>query len=156
MNDGLLFSLLQYRSEPGRRALVVITDGIDEHSRSRREQATEFAERLGLPIYFIQLDPSRLRYEKGNLAGVGIARPRLRRISRQTGGRLFTIELSPDASAWAPHVQAAFDRIGQDLCHQHVLTWHSNARSGSAITPRVRVTRRGLRLRSAVPLEGIE
>lgn len=156
VNDGLLFSLLQYRSEPGRRALVVITDGIDEHSRSRREQATDFAERLGLPIYFIQLDPSGLRYENLRLAAVGIARPRLRRISRQTGGRLFTIELSPDASAWAPKVQTAFDQIGEDLSHQHVLTWYSNAPSGSAIVPNVRVTRRGLKLRSAVPLDGIE
>ena len=28
LNDGTLFSLLQYRSQPGRRALVVVTDGI--------------------------------------------------------------------------------------------------------------------------------
>ncbi|MDE2977508.1 MAG: VWA domain-containing protein, partial [Acidobacteriota bacterium] len=39
LNDGLLFSLLQYGSEPGRRALVVITDGADQHSRSNPEQS---------------------------------------------------------------------------------------------------------------------
>lgn len=156
VNDGLLFSLLQFRNEPGRRALVVITDGVDEHSRSRRDQATEFAERLGLPIYFILLDPSRLRSPYGTLASVGIARSRLGRISRHTGGRLFTIELSPYTAAWTPQVQAAFDRIAEDLRHQHVLTWYSDASSDSASAPRVRVTRRGLRLRSAVPLTGIE
>ncbi len=156
LNDGLLFSLLQYRNEPGRRALVVITDGIDKHSRSRREQATEFAERLGLPIYFIQLDPSGLRFESGSLAAIGIARPRLRRISRRTGGRLFTIELSPDTAAWTEELRAAFDRIEEDLRHQHVLTWYSDASSDSASVPKVRVTRRGLTLRSAVPLEAIE
>lgn len=156
VNDGLLFSLLQFRNEPGRRALVVITDGNDEHSRSRREQATEFAERLGLPIYFILLDPSRLRSPYGTLASVGIARSRLRRISRHTGGRLFTIELSSYAAAWTPQVQAAFDQIGEDLRHQHVLTWYSDASSDSASIPKVRVTRRGLRLRSAVPLVGID
>ena len=56
LNDALLFSLLQYGREPGRRALVVVTDGIDQHSRSKPEQSSDFAERLGLPIYFIELD----------------------------------------------------------------------------------------------------
>lgn len=156
VNDGLLFSLLQFRNEPGRRALVVITDGNDEHSRSRREQATEFAERLGLPIYFILLDPSRLRSPYGTLASVGVARSRLRRISRHTGGRLFTIELSPYTAAWTPQIQAAFDQIGEDLRHQHVLTWYSDASSESASAPKVRIKRRSFKLRSAVPLVGIE
>lgn len=156
VNDGLLFSLLQFRNEPGRRALIVITDGNDEHSRSRREQATEFAERLGLPIYFILLDPSRLRSPHGTLASVGIARSRLGRISRHTGGRLFTIELSPYTAAWTPQVQAAFDQIGEDLRHQHVLTWYSDASSDSASAPKVRIKRRSFKLRSAVPLVGIE
>ena len=156
VNDGLLFSLLQFRKEPGRRALVMITDGVDEHSRSRRDQATEFAERLGLPIYFIQLDPSGLRLETASSAAIEVGRSRLRRITRKTGGRLFPIELSPDLSAWTAMVRAAFDQIGEDLSHQHVLTWYSDASSDSASAPRVRVTRRGLTLRSAVPLDGIQ
>lgn len=63
INDGILFSLLQYGREPGRRALVVVTDGDDEHSRSRPEQSADYAARLGLPIYFIELDPTATRTE---------------------------------------------------------------------------------------------
>ena len=85
LSDGLLFSLLQYRSEPGRRALVVITDGVDENSRSRPEQSSEFAERLGLPIYFIELDNSRAG--TSGAAAVRRNRERLRRIAEETGGR---------------------------------------------------------------------
>lgn len=45
LNDGILFSLLQYGREPGRRALVVITDGVDRRSRSTPKQSADFAGR---------------------------------------------------------------------------------------------------------------
>lgn len=165
LNDGLLFSLLQYRGEPGRRALVVVTDGIDLISRSRPEQSADFAERLGLPIYFIELD----NQVQAEIQGGGLARRmsdatlhrekarrRLRRISQQTGGRLFHIELSGGVVPWTERIEHVFDRIENDLRHQHVLTWYSDLPIGTAIEPDVRVRRRGLKLRSAVPLEAIE
>ena len=165
LNDGLLFSLLQYGNEPGRRALVVVTDGLDRISRSRPEQSTEFAERLGLPIYFIELD----NQVHAEIRGGGLARRmsdatvyrqqarrRLRRISQQTGGRLFHIRLSGHAVPWTERIEQVFDRIEDDLRHQHVLTYYSNQPMGSPVEPEIKVTRRGLKLRSAVPLEAIE
>ncbi len=165
LNDGLLFSLLQYGNEPGRRALVVVTDGLDRISRSRPEQSTDYAERLGLPIYFIELD----NQVHAEIRGVGLARRmsdaslhrekarrRLRRISQQTGGRLFRIRLSGAAVTWTERIEQVFDRIEDDLRHQHVLAYYSNQPMGTAVEPDVKVTRRGLKLRSAVPLEAIE
>ena len=165
LNDGLLFSLLQYRREPGRRALVVVTDGADQHSRSRPEQSADLAERLGLPIYFIELDASIP--ETGNSSGVVAfnaipskqrqrARKRLSRISEQTGGRLFHIELYATTPRWTDRIKQVFDQIEEDLQHQHVLTYYSDQRPGTPVEPEIRVTRRGLSLRSAVPLLGIE
>ncbi len=154
LNDGLLFSLLQYRSEPGRRALVVITDGADQHSRSRPEQSSDFAERLGLPIYFIELDNSRAG--TSDAAARRRNRERLRRIAEETGGRLFHLELHGGTRWWAEPIEQVFEQIEEDLRHQHVLTYYTDQPHGAPVEPEIRVTRRGLKRRSAVPLPGIE
>ena len=165
LNDGLLFSLLQYRDEPGRRALVVITDGADQHSRSLPEQSTDFAERLGLPIYFIELDNSiNPVIRAGGLSGRRShatlqrlnARKRLRRISQQTGGRLFHIGPSGAVKPRTKRIEQVFDRIEEDLRHQHVLIYYSERPPGTALEPEVRMIRRNLKLRSAVPLEAVD
>ncbi len=161
INDGILFSLLQYGREPGRRALVVVTDGDDEHSRSRPEQSADYAARLGLPIYFIELDPTVTRTETRDGRVVADysaplrrrkARKRLERISRQTGGRLFHITLASEDPSWTEQIEQVFHQIETDLRHQHVLTYYSDRPPGAAINPEVHLTRPGLRLQSAVPL----
>ncbi len=163
INDGLLFSLLQYGREPGRRALVVVTDGADEHSRSRPEQSADYAARLGLPIYFIELDPAVTWTERrgGRVitrypARQQKARKHLERISRQTGGRLFHVPLASDDPPWAERIEEVFHQIEEDLRHQHVLIYYSSRPPGASVEPEIKVTRRGLRLRSALPLDAIE
>ncbi len=152
LNDGILFSLLQYGREPGRRALVVVTDGFDQHSRTTPSQSADFAVRLGLPIYFIELD----RPNKRTRSRRRQHRKRLETISRQTGGRLFHVDVTDDTPPWTQRIQGVFKQIEDDLRHQHVLTYHTDQPSGAAIAPEVRVIRQGLQLRSAVPLEAIE
>lgn len=167
LNDGILFSLLQYRSEPGRRALVVVTDGVNEHSRSERNQSAALAERRGIPIYFIQLDRStrttrvrdsagRTHFRSSTTLAQRRARNRLKRISQRTGGRVFTVELLTGGPPVAERFQKVFDQIQEDLRHQHVLTYYTDHAQDAAIERKVRVTRRGLKLASAVPLEAIE
>lgn len=162
VNDGLLFSLLQYGREPGRRALVVITDGLDVHSRTRPGQSADYAQRLGLPIYFIELAQSEETYAVHDPFAWGARRAereasgRLRQISRRTGGRVFPVRLLDDDLPWAERIEQAFDQIEEDLRHQQVLTYYSDRPPGTRPKPEIRVTRRGLRLRSAVPLPGID
>ena len=163
LNDGLLFSLLQYDREPGRRALVVITDGADRHSRSRPRQSADFAEHLGLPIYFIELDPTvgqavtrfgdRLVDAGSEARQRQNMRNRFEWISQRTGGRLFHVRLSEDDPPWTDRIGLVFDRIEEDLRQQHVLTYYSGQPLGDPVEPEVRVVRRGLSLRSALPLE---
>ena len=156
LNDAILFSLLQYGREPGRRALVVVTDGVDRHSRSKPKQSSAFAERLGLPIYFIQLDRGTRRRSVSRAIERRQHLRRLRDMSRQTGGRLFDIDLSGDTPPWTERIERVFEQIEEDLRHQHVLTYYTDQRQGVATERSVRVTRRGLKLRSAVPVEAIE
>ena len=139
LSDGILYSLLQFGGEPGRRALVVITDGIDQQSRSRPGQSADLAERLGLPIYFIELDRAvakTLSREGGQIHVKRMLerrrnRKRLSLISQQTGGRLFQIELPSQGSGWTELIQQVFDRIERDLRHQHVLTYYTLIREYS-------------------------
>ena len=144
LNDGLLFSLLQFRREPGRRALVVVTDGDDQHSRSRAALVSDFAEWMGVPIYFIAVgwdEPPR-----------GL----VRKVSRRTGGRTFRIHPSLPRSALTAETQQVFRRINEDLRHQHILTYYSRLPAGEGVQPEVRSLRKGLALKSVLPLYGIE
>lgn len=161
LHDGLLFSLLQFRRESGRRALVVVTDGVDVDSRSRWQQAPDYAERLGIPIYFIELDRSaKPVIGTGSLAGRTSsaallreqARRRLRRISRHTGGRHFHVDLVANDIHWTHRVEGAFSQIEEDLRHHHVLTYYTEQPSGAPAEPEILLIRQGLKLRSAVPL----
>ena len=83
-------------------------------------------------------------------------RQRLRRIAEETGGRLFHLELHGGTRWWAEPIEQVFEQIEEDLRHQHVLTYYTDQPRGAPVEPEIRVTRRGLRLRSAVPLPGIE
>ena len=144
--DAILFSLLQYGETPGRRALVVVTDGFDSDSRSDPTRAIDFGKRLGVPVYVVAMrslgfGPTTM--EDANL------RNNMRLITGPTGGRLFQIE-SIDQMA------NVFDHIEDELRRQYVLTYYSQRPLGAAIEPEVRLTRRGLRVRSALPLDAIE
>ena len=144
--DAILFSLLQYGDAPGRRALVVVTDGFDSNSRSDPTRAIDFGKRLGVPVYVVAMrslgfGPTTM--EDANL------RNNMRLITGPTGGRLFQIE-SIDQMA------NVFDHIEEELRRQYVLTYYSERSFGSAVEPEVRATRRGLRVRSALPLDAIE
>jgi VWFA-related protein len=55
--DSILFSLLQFERQPGRRGLVVLTDGVDVHSHSDPKRVIEFGKKLGVPIYLLALEP---------------------------------------------------------------------------------------------------
>lgn len=144
--DAILFSLLQYGETPGRRALVVVTDGFDSNSRSDPTRAIDFGKRLGVPVYVVAMrsigfGPTTM--EDANL------RNSMRLITGPTGGRLFQIE-SIDQMA------NVFDHIEEELRSQYVLTYYSERPFGAAVEPEVRMTRRGLKVRSALPLEAIE
>jgi len=169
LNDGVLFSLVQYENEPGRRALIVVTDGMDIDSRSEPEQAAGFAERTGIPIYFIDLGRDRIALADGHTpdgesAGAGLMRTarsgdhvlRMERQAQQSGGRLFGIDPELPPPDFLDEVRQVFDQIREDLRRQHVLAYYSNRPVGAAIEPGVQVLRDGLTVKSVLPLDGVD
>ncbi|HVS66892.1 MAG TPA: VWA domain-containing protein [Thermoanaerobaculia bacterium] len=154
--DSILFSLLQYQGEPGRRALIVLTDGVDSASEADPERAIELGKRLGVPVYVIAM---RSPYESvgfpsgrpgfgqgGGFAAASTARNNLRLITDPTGGRLFQV-------GNVEQVHNAFAQIQDELRHQYVLTYYSERTPEQGPAPEVDVERKGVKVKTAIPLD---
>jgi VWFA-related protein len=78
------------KGEVGRKVLVLITDGVDQGSRMTRNQAVEAAQKADAVIYSIDYqDPSA--YGPFGFGGGG-GEGELRRMSDETGGRVFKVD----------------------------------------------------------------
>ncbi len=116
--DSIVFSMLQFGDEPGRRALVVLTDGLDFGSHSDPDQVVKFGEQLGIPVYvvaMVQRDVSRGR------AGIQGEAPihALKLLTDPTGGRLLRIGARGG-------LDRAFEQISDELRSQYLLTYYTD------------------------------
>ncbi len=83
------------RHEVGRKAMVLITDGVDTGSRYSKEKAIEAAQKADAIIYSIDYeDPSAYGRPFGTIVigGGGQGEGDLRRMSTETGGRVFKVD----------------------------------------------------------------
>jgi VWFA-related protein len=77
------------KGEVGRKVIVVITDGVDQGSRMTRNQAIEAAQKSDAVIYSIDYsDPSAY----GPFGGGGMGEGELRKMSDETGGRVYKVD----------------------------------------------------------------
>jgi Ca-activated chloride channel homolog len=93
---------------PRRKAIVLITDGYDEHSESKFEQTTETLRSNGITTYVIGF---------GGIAGISLKGEKLlARLADDTGGR-----------AWFPRDErqllAAYDAIATEVQHKYLITY---------------------------------
>lgn len=106
-----------------KRALLLITDGIENDSRATPDQAVEIARRVDVPIYTIgykiPLSEQFLRkYKRAEaLTSSGIVTS-LETFSRATGGRVFIVNRPEE-------LNAAFEEIRKELSHQYILGYTS-------------------------------
>jgi VWFA-related protein len=128
--DSLVFALQYFNGIKGQRALILLSDGQDEHSRFSFEDTLEFAQRAGVAIYSIGLDlPAKLRDAKRKLT----------KFADQTGGRAFFV----DSSAELP---AIYDAIQNELRSRYYLAYQSTntAPSEEFRTIEVKISQRDL------------
>lgn len=81
--DSIIFSLYYFNGIKGQRALILLSDGDDQHSRFEWEDAIEYARRAGVAIYSIGLTLGK----KG-----GNAKKKLVKLAEETGGRSFFVD----------------------------------------------------------------
>lgn len=106
----------------GRRALLVMTDGMDNDSSATEQDAIAAAVAAGVPVFTIGF---------GN-----VDEDVLERIATQTGGLFFLGASSADLSA-------ILARIGQTLGQQYVLSWTTNVVDGGSHSVTIGVNHQG-------------
>ncbi|HSF42540.1 MAG TPA: VWA domain-containing protein [Thermoanaerobaculia bacterium] len=133
--DSLIYSLYYLTGVKGQRAVLVLSDGLDQASDFRFEDALECARRAGLAVYSIGLDlPDGAR---------GEAARRLARLSAETGGRSFFVQGTQS-------LPAVYDEIERDLRSQYRIVYQSsNSKADEAFRAvRVDVGKAGLAART--------
>lgn len=108
---------------PQRRAVVLLTDGVDTGSRLTPAQVSQISGSIDVPVYVLAVvaavdDPREAPEGLAATATSGLGN-----FARGTGGELFT------ASAPA-HASVAARRIVDELRHQYVLAFAASASSG--------------------------
>ncbi len=138
--DSIVFSLLQFGEGPGRKALVVLTDGDDYQSRFGPARAIEDARKSGVPVYVIGLgDPRLLKkiYKQNDLDS----------ITGRTGGRAFF-------AAAPEELEATYAEIEAELRSQYFLTFYAPASELPTVV--VEVKRPGIGARTVVGARGVQ
>ncbi len=104
------------KSEVGRKAIVLITDGVDQGSRYTREKAIEAAQRSDSIIYSIYyVDYAAYGGRFGGM-GMGVTDGDLRKMSEETGGRVFKVDRNNS-------LQQIFDQLQQELRTQYAISY---------------------------------
>jgi VWFA-related protein len=103
------------KSEVGRKAIVVITDGVDTGSKISRDKSIEAAQKADAIIYSIYY-VDRAAYGGFGSFGGGGGEGELRRMSTETGGQVFPVSnrLTLDD---------IFREIQEEMRSQYVITY---------------------------------
>jgi VWFA-related protein len=123
--DATVFSLAQFENEPGRRALVLLTDGRDYGSRFSTRRCVQEARRLGVPLYVIVLNnlgylPNSWQPGKQQQKLLPVD-ANLQTLTMQTGGRLFNLAGTED-------LKNVYATINSELRSQYLLAFSTEER----------------------------
>ncbi|MFN0172761.1 MAG: VWA domain-containing protein [Bryobacteraceae bacterium] len=77
------------QSEVGRKAMILITDGVDQGSRLKLSEAIEAAQKANAIVYSIYYVDAAMYY-RGGFGGPSDSA--LKRMSEETGGRMFRVD----------------------------------------------------------------
>ncbi len=106
--DSLIELAPRLSALPGRRAIILITDGYDENSENNLDEALDAVKQAGATVYVVGI---------GGVAGISIKGQRaLREIATQTGGKLFL----PSREDELP---AVHELIASDIQHRYLITY---------------------------------
>jgi len=139
---GIVFSLVQLQGLPGRKALVVYSDGADEDADFSYRTCLQFARKVGVPIYVILSNNEIVRTGGKSLKVAGFL-DRLEKMTREVGGRVFLTRVDDDMGD-------VYQRIEEEIRSQYLIGYYSE-RSAADRWRKVEVDvpgRRGYRART--------
>ncbi len=138
---GIVYSLVQLQGLPGRKALIVYTDGADEDPDFPYRTCLRFARRVGVPIYAILANDEIYR-TGGKGLEVGAFLDRLERLLTAVGGRLYLARVSQDLGS-------IYQEIAAELRSQYLVAYYPRSAGGDTWREvRVKVAEPGLDART--------
>jgi VWFA-related protein len=131
--DSAIEMLYELQKQPGRHALVIFTDGVDQGSTFKLDHLVHYARYAGVPLYPIVKNRMLMKLMR---FGIGQLQARkLAGIARDTGATYFIISKESE-------LPSVYARLAQELRQQYQLdfysdasaadTWHSLAIKSSA------------------------
>jgi VWFA-related protein len=115
-------------NQSGRHVLILISDGVDTFSRKSIEDALQNAQQNDTAIYSISTNSILKNSTRDATNGTRA----LRRLSEETGGRIFQ-PLTTD------ELSANFKKIDEELRSQYALTYHPNNSTQSGAFHKIRI-----------------
>jgi Ca-activated chloride channel homolog len=127
--DAVIDTLRQMKTVSGRKALVLISSGIDTFSKATRQDLVTAVRACGTPVYVVDLGPELRKTADRSTFAVpyaGIdwtrAKDHLREIAQTSGGRLYSVASTFDLSG-------AYDDMMENLKVRYVITYKSSDRN---------------------------
>jgi len=139
---GIVYSLVQLQGAPGKKALIVYSDGADEDPDFSYRAARRFARVVGVPIYVILSNNEIVRTQGRGLNIRGFL-GRLRDLVDDVGGKVYFTRVGDN-------LEDVYAEIGEELRSQYVLGYYGEQDESAGwrkIT--VDVSQPGLRVRTA-------
>lgn len=132
--DSIVMALYQFRATPGKKALVILTDGKDNHSWADYETLRRYVRTSGVPVFFIGLDISFLE--------VGL-KSKMNELARDTGGEAFFVGSAKDLAA-------IYQKIETELRSQYFMSYTTESKKPESEyrTVEVRLRRPELRAKT--------
>jgi Ca-activated chloride channel family protein len=109
--DAIITGLYRFRAVPGRKALIIVTDGEDTVSKVSYEEMLRYVRAARVPIYFIGVGLGRLDF---GVTG------RLRSLAAETGGVAFFI-------GNASGLRATYEQLESELRSQYLLGYYTQS-----------------------------
>jgi len=115
--DTAIEMLYDLQKRPGRRALVVFTDGVDQGSTFKLDHLIHYARYAGVPLYPVIKNRMLMRAMR---FGIGYLQARkIANVARDTGATYFIIQRENE-------LPAVYSRIAQELRNQYQVDFYSD------------------------------
>ena len=127
--DALISTLRQMKTETGRKALVLISSGIDSFSKAKYEDVLNAIRDCQTPVYVINIGPilrsaEELSPQPYARVDWSRAEAELHQIAQASGGRLY----SPGSTL---NLSGVYDDMMENLRLRYIITYKSTANGGN-------------------------
>jgi Ca-activated chloride channel family protein len=136
--DSAVEMLYEIQKQPGRHALVILTDGVDQGSVFKLDHLAHYARYAGVPVYPVVKNKMLTRFMR---FGIGQLQARkLTNLANETGATYFIIKSEQE-------LPGVYNRIAQELRQQYRIVFYSDATGAEYWHPLALQTKAGQSLR---------